>query len=157
MNKVKGLLGALRARRSTRVSINLDEEHLWEDDMLSKAESLDVYATRWKEPEVLNILHIEEHFNYFLAQMRLEGFASHPQKTYAEISREFLATFRFVHTKEKVSKRGKNTPRTFDVKFVMKQQRFVMSLEIFCKALRVPNAGSWEEIPSDSDASLQNF
>jgi hypothetical protein len=87
----------------------------------------------------------------------LEGFASHPQKIYAKISREFLATFRFVPTKEKVSKRGKNTHNTFDVKFVMKQQRFVMSLEECCKALRVPNAGSWEEIPSDFDGSLQEF
>jgi hypothetical protein len=84
----------------------------------------------------------------------LEGFASHPQKTYAKISWEFLATFRFVHTKDKVSKKGKNTRITFDVKFVMIQQRFVMSLEEFCKALRVPNDGSWEEIPSDSGASL---
>jgi hypothetical protein len=40
MNKGKGLCGGIRLRRSTRVSINLDEEHLWEDDMLMKVEGL---------------------------------------------------------------------------------------------------------------------
>jgi hypothetical protein len=32
-----------------------------------------------------------------------------------------------------------------------------MSLEEFCKAINVPNVGSWEEIPRDSDASLRDF
>jgi hypothetical protein len=84
---------------------------------------------------MLSLLHTEEDFNYFLTQTRLEGFARHPQKTYAEISQEFLTTFRFVHTKEKVSKKGKNTPNTFQVKFFMKQQRFVMYFDEFCKAI----------------------
>jgi hypothetical protein len=96
MNKGKGLLGGLRSRRNSKVSLNYDEEHLWEDDMLRKAEGLDVHTTRWQDPEVLRILHIEEDFNYFLARTGLEGFTSNREKTYAEISREFLATFRFV-------------------------------------------------------------
>ena len=87
----------------------------------------------------------------------LDGFASRPYKTYAEITREFLATFRFAHTKEKVGKKGKGIPGTFDVKFVMKQHRFVMSIDEFCKAINVPNVGSWEESPSDSDALLREL
>jgi hypothetical protein len=39
----------------------------------------------------------------------------------------------------------------------MKQQRFVMSLEDFFKAIDVPNVGSWEEIPTDSDVLLRKF
>jgi hypothetical protein len=39
----------------------------------------------------------------------------------------------------------------------MKGQILVMSLEEFCKAINVPNVGSWEEIPRDSDASLRDF
>jgi hypothetical protein len=39
----------------------------------------------------------------------------------------------------------------------MKQQRFVMSLEEFCKAIDVPNVESWEEIPSDSNQLLREF
>jgi hypothetical protein len=53
--------------------------------------------------------------------------------------------------------KGKSTPSTFDVKFVMMKQRFVMSLEEFCKPIDVPNVGSWEEIRSDTDASLWEF
>jgi hypothetical protein len=158
MNKGKGILGGLRARRGpSKVSFNYDEEHLWEDDMIERAEGLDVHTTRWQDPEVLMMLSLEEDFNYFAAQTKLEGFASNPQETYAEISREFLATFRFVHTKEKVTKRGKGTPSTFDVRFVMQGNRFIMPLEEFCKALKVPNTGFWDEIPSDSDADLQTF
>jgi hypothetical protein len=51
MNKGKGLPSDLRSRRNTKVSINLDEEQLWEDDMLSKAEGLDMHATRWQNHE----------------------------------------------------------------------------------------------------------
>ena len=32
-----------------------------------------------------------------------------------------------------------------------------MTLDELCKALHLPNAGSWEEIPSDSDIELKNF
>ena len=32
-----------------------------------------------------------------------------------------------------------------------------MSIDEFCKAINVPNVGSWEEIPSDSDEHLQEF
>jgi hypothetical protein len=85
--------------------------------MLCKAEGMDVHTKRWQDPYMPSLLHIEEDFNYFLTQTRLEGFASCPQNTYDKISREFLATFRFVRTKEKVRKKGKNVPTTFDVKF----------------------------------------
>jgi hypothetical protein len=85
MNKGKGLPSDLRSRRNTKVSINLDEEQLWEDDMLSKAEAW-MCVPQDGRSRMLSLLHIEEYFNYFLAQTRLEGFASHPQKTYAKIS-----------------------------------------------------------------------
>lgn len=78
-------------------------------------------------------------------------------KTYAEITREFLASFRFAHTNERVVKRGKVIPASFDVKFFMEQHRFVMSIDEFCKAINVPNVGSWEEIPSDSDEQPWTF
>jgi hypothetical protein len=106
---------------------------------------------------MLSVLHVKEYFNHFMNQTRFGGFASYPQKTYAEISHEFLVTFRFVHTKEKVDMKGKITPSTFDVKFFRMQHRFVMSLDEFCKAIDVPNLMSWEEIPNDNDASLQDF
>jgi hypothetical protein len=77
--------------------------------------------------------------------------------TYAEINREFLATFWFAHTKERKSKRGKVIPAKFDVKFVMQQNRYVMSLDEFFKAINLPNVGSWEEIPSDSDEEHRAF
>ena len=32
-----------------------------------------------------------------------------------------------------------------------------MTLDEFCKALHLPNVGSWEEVPSDSDIELKNF
>jgi hypothetical protein len=32
-----------------------------------------------------------------------------------------------------------------------------MYLEEFCKTIDIPNVGSWEEIPSDSDALLREF
>jgi hypothetical protein len=50
-----------------------------------------------------------------------------------------------VHTKEKVERKGKRTPGTFDIKNFMMQQRFVMSLYEFCKAICVPNAGNWKK------------
>jgi hypothetical protein len=64
---------------------------------------------------MLKEMHIEEYFSFFLEHTRLDGFASHPYKTYADITREFLASFRFVHTKERAGKRGKIIPAKFDV------------------------------------------
>jgi hypothetical protein len=95
MDKGKGLFSGLSSRINSKVSINLDDEHQREDDMISKAEGLGVHTTRWQDPGMLSVLHIKEYFNQFLNQTRLGGFASCPQKTYAEISRDFLATFRF--------------------------------------------------------------
>jgi hypothetical protein len=84
----------------------------------------------------------------------LEGFASRPYKTFAELTREFLATFKFVHTETRTGKRGKTIPAKFDVKFTMHKKRYVMSIEEFCNVINVPNVGSWEEIPGDSDEDL---
>jgi hypothetical protein len=133
----------------------MDDEHQLEDDLIYKEEALDVHATRWQDPRMLKEMHIEEDFSFFLEHTRLDGFASRPYKTYVEITREFLASFRFSHTKERVGKRGKIVSASFDVKFVMKRHRFVMSIDEFCKAINVPNVGSWEEIPSDSDEQLR--
>jgi hypothetical protein len=60
---------------------------------------------------------------------------------YDEITREFLATFRFTHTKERIGNRGKTIRAKFDVKFVMQQTRYVMSLDEFCKAINVQMLG----------------
>ena len=106
------------------------------------------------DPNALKALSIEKDFTYFLQKTKMEDFAIHPQPTYYELSSEFLATFRFVQTKGKVSIIGKETPRTFDVRFVMKGQRLIMPLEEFCNAIHVPDEGKWEAIPADSDESL---
>jgi hypothetical protein len=105
--------------------------------------------------KILKEMNIEEEFSLFLERTMPEGFASRPYKTYAEITREFLTTFRFAHTKERVGKKGKVA--TFDVKFIMKQHMFVMYINEFFKAINVPNIGSWEEIPSDSYEHLREF
>ena len=84
-------------------------------------------------------------------------FARSPQTTYLELSREFLATFRFEHNKGKVRIRGTDTPSSFIVKFVMRGKILAMPLEEFCKAIKVPNKGSWDTIDVDYDASLCEF
>jgi hypothetical protein len=144
MEKGKGIFSSLRSRRNVRVALNMDDDHQFEDELLYKVEALDVHATRWQDPKMLKAMHIEEDFAFFLEHIGLEGSASHPCKTYAEITREFLASFRFAHTKERASKRGNTIPAKFDVKFVMQQTKYVMSVDDFCKAINVPNVGSWE-------------
>ena len=100
---------------------------------------------------------IEEDFNYFVAQTGLMEFARRPHRTYEEISREFLATFHFSHDKGKERKRGMSTEPSFNAKFSMFGNRYNMTLNEFCKALHLPNVGSWEEVPRDSDIELQEF
>jgi hypothetical protein len=39
----------------------------------------------------------------------------------------------------------------------MQEKRSVMSLDELCNALRLPNNGSWDEIPSDIDANIRAF
>jgi hypothetical protein len=134
VEKGKGIFSSLRSRRNVRVALNMDDEHQLEDDLIYKEEALDVHATRWQDPRMLKEMHIEEDFSFFLEHTRLDGFASRPYKTYAEITREFLASFRFARTKERAGKRCKIIPVKFDVEFVMKQNRFFMSLDEFCKA-----------------------
>ena len=103
------------------------------------------------------MMGIEEYFKYFTAQTGLSEFARRQHRTYEEISREFLATFHFVHDKYKERKNGKSTEPSFNVKFSMFGRRYNMTLDEFCKALHLPNVGSWEEVPSDSDIELKNF
>ena len=80
----------------------------------------------------------------------------HPHKTYEELSREFLATFQFAHDKGKERRNGKSSEPSFSVKFSMQGKRFIMTVDEFCKALHLPNVGSWEEVPSDSDIEHRN-
>jgi hypothetical protein len=40
------------------VSLNMDNEHDFEDKMLYKVESIDVHTTRWKDPKMLKAMHI---------------------------------------------------------------------------------------------------
>jgi hypothetical protein len=157
MEEGKWLISGLRSRRNAKVAINLEDVEQIEDDMIYQAEPLYVHTTRWQDPRMIKELHIEEDFAFFLERTMLDGFVSRPYKTYAEITCEFLATFRFAYTKEKVGKKGKVTPSTIDVEVVMKQRRFLMSIDEFYKAINVPNVGSWEEIHSDSDEHLQEF
>jgi hypothetical protein len=135
----------------------MDDEHDFKDRMIYQVEALHVHATRSQDPKMLKALHIEEDFAFFLEYTWLEGFASRPYKTYAELTREFLAIFRFVHTNTRTCKRGKIIPTKLYVKFTMQNKRYVMSIEEFCNAINVPNVGSWEEIPGDFNEDLRIF
>ena len=120
MNKGKGLLGGImrRPRRAeAKVTTNYDEAHSWEDDMLLRAFNIEVHSTRWQDPYVMNLMKIEEDFNYFTACTGLAEFARRPQRTYVEISREFLATFHFCHDKGKTRMRLPSSKPSFYVKF----------------------------------------
>jgi hypothetical protein len=56
----------------------MDDDHQFEDELLYKVEALDVHATRWQDPKMLNVMHIEEDFAFFLEQTWPNGFSSHP-------------------------------------------------------------------------------
>jgi hypothetical protein len=101
---------------------------------------------------------MHEDFQAFPTTIGLLEFSRHLKKTYKEISREFITTFRFKHIKSyKESKRGKDVAPTFTIKFSMMNQCFVMSLEEFCNAVCVENTGRWDEILGDSDPELVSF
>jgi hypothetical protein len=106
-----------------------------ENDMLDKEEELDVHNTRWQDPMVLEYWGLVEDLNHFTSQTGLFEFARHPQETYADLSREFLATFRFDYQKVKVSKKCKGKESTFNVKFVMKDKIFVTYLDELCNTI----------------------
>jgi len=144
-------------RAEAKLTVNYDEVLMWEDEMLFRANDLEVRSTRWQDPVVMELMGVEEDFNYFTACTGLSEFARHPQGTYEEISREFLATFHFCHDKGKTRTRLPSSKPSFDVKFRMFGRRYSMTLNEFCKALHLPNVGSWEEVPSDSDIELQEF
>jgi hypothetical protein len=44
----------------------MDDEHDFEDRMLYQVEALHVHATRWQYPKMLNAMHMEEDFAFFL-------------------------------------------------------------------------------------------
>ena len=101
---------------------------------------------------------IGEDLNAFAAAIGLLELSRHPRETYEDLSREFLSTFRFEGPESyKYSKKSKPPPPTFVVKFTMRGQRLVMSLEEFCKAIRVQNTGSWDETRADTNQELVNF
>ena len=138
---------------------NYDENQDWEDHQVFVGERLKVHPTKWQDPIVLEHWGITEDFNHFLAVTGLSEFAQQPRFTYEELSREFLSTFRFegpeVHKKSK--KKVEKPLATFVVKFCMKGQRFVMRLEEFCRALRLPSGGSWDETLADTNEELVAF
>jgi hypothetical protein len=89
-----------RTRRGTsRVSTNLEEAHQWEDDALYAVDSLRVHSMRWPDPEVIQAWGMHEDFQAFAATTGLLEFSRHPNKTYKEISHEFITTIRFEHIK----------------------------------------------------------
>jgi len=160
MNKGKSIMSALtsRPRRSAiKVSHNYEEAEAWEDEMLYRSESLDVHCTKWQYPNVLEHWELEDDFEFFCRKTGLLEFSRHESTTYDESSREFLSTFKFDYKKFKKGKRDKEDKKTFDVKFRMKGLRLIMYLENFCNALHLPNTGSWEEIPTESDNELKEF
>ena len=86
--KGKGFLGmsSRPRRRACKVSLNYDDNHLWEDDAVYVGEKLKIHTTRWKEPQVLEQWGIKEDFDTFAATTGLLGFAQNPQETYEELS-----------------------------------------------------------------------
>ena len=160
MSKGKGILSALTSRpkrSATKVSHNYEEAEAWEDEMLYKSDYLDVHCTKWQDPAVLERWELEDGLEFFCRKTGLLEFSRHESKTYDALSKEFLSTFKFDHKKFKKGKRDKEERTTFDVKFRMKGLRLTMSLENFCNALHLPNTGSWEEIPTESDNELKEF
>jgi hypothetical protein len=152
-NKGKGIMSALmgRPKRSgSKVSRNYGENEAWEDQMLYKSEDLRILCTKWQDPFILQSWSIGEDFDTFCSTTGLMGFTCHESETYEELSKEFLSTFKFDYQKIK-------DKRTFDVKFMMIGQHLTMSLEHFCKALHIPNNGSWEEVPTGTDNELKEF
>jgi hypothetical protein len=77
--------------------------------------------------------------------------------TCEELSKEFLATFKFTYQKHKPGKKGIVVPPSFDIKFRMKGKRIIMSLKKLCDALHLPHTGSWKEVPMSSDEELAAF
>jgi hypothetical protein len=108
---------ATKTRRGTsRVSTNLEEAQQWEDDALYAADSLHVHSTRWPYPKVIQAWGMHEDFQAFATTTGLPEFSRHLQKTFLEISHEFIATFRFKQIKSyKQSKRGKEIAPTFTI------------------------------------------
>ena len=117
-----------------------------------------VHATRWQDPIVLGHWGMEDDFTAFVTAAGLLEFSRHPRETFQEISRQFLSTFRFEGPDNyKNSKKSKPSTPTFVIKFSMRNTRFVMSLEEFCKAIRVENMGSWDETCADTNRELVTF
>jgi hypothetical protein len=80
-------------------------------------------VTRWPDPEVIQAWGMHEDFQAFATTTGLLEFSRHPQKTYKEISHEFIATFWFEHIKiYKETKRGKEVTPTFTINFSMMNQ-----------------------------------
>ena len=54
-SKGKGLFGmsSRPRRRERKVSINNDDQHLWEDEAYYVGEKLKIHTTRWQDPHVL--------------------------------------------------------------------------------------------------------
>jgi len=131
-SKGKALVGmsSRPRRRACKVSLNYDDDHLWEDDAFFVGEKLKIHTTRWQDPYVLEQWGIKEDFDTFVTTTGLLRFSQNPQDTYEELSREFLSTFRFEGPEpQKHRKRSKAHPLTFVCKFTMRGERLVMSLE----------------------------
>ena len=145
-------------RRACKVSLNYDDDHLWEDDAFFVGEKLKIHTTRWQDPYVLEQWGIKEDFDTFVTTTGLLRFSQNPQDTYEELSREFLSTFRFEGPEpQKHRKRSKAPPLTFVCKFTMRGERLVMSLGEFCNAIGVENSGSWSETRADTNHELVEF
>ena len=76
-SKGKGLLGmsSRPRRRSCKVSLNYDDNHLWEDCAFFVGEKLRIHTMRWQDPHVLQEWGMEEDFNSFATATGLLAFA----------------------------------------------------------------------------------
>jgi hypothetical protein len=110
-----------------------------------------------QDPAILEEWKVDDDFYHFCNVTGLIGFATHAALTYEELTKEFLAIFKFTYQKHKPGKKGIVVPSSFDIKFRMQGKRIVMSLENFCDALHLPHTGSWEELPMSSDEKLAVF
>ena len=88
MNKGKALLG-MNSRpksRASKVSLNYDDNQLWEDDAVFVGEKLKIHTTRWQDPHVLEEWGMKEDFDAFANTTGLLRFAQNPRGTYEELS-----------------------------------------------------------------------
>jgi hypothetical protein len=72
-----------------------------------------------QDPAILEEWKVDDDFYHFCNVTGLIAFATHAALTYEELTKEFLAIFKFTYQKHKPGKKGIVVPPSFDIKFRM--------------------------------------